>query len=252
MLPTFTTSTLNDDAPPQLVPPIERPQVPFYVQHAQQTTIRFYLSGEIESPDKYHQMFQVLHQATDRDQIIIHINSGGGQIDTTIQLISAIRESRGEVITIADGVVGSAATLIFLSGDVLMVNPHCLFMVHNMSGEAYGKAHEMESQIFADVKWFTRIATDLYDGFLTTVELKKMHKGEDFWFTSDEVIRRVELRMQRLQQKTVDIHRHELRSSFSTLGHHIKPFLSSRQADQLDRLIKCAIKVMDKQQNTPQ
>lgn len=239
------TPTSSEEDRPIMLP--ERPAVPFYVQQQPLTQFRFYLSDDIEEPEKYHQLCQVLRQATDKDQVFIHLNSGGGRIDSTIQIVAAMKECRGEVITVADGIVASAATLIFLAGDGYVVNPHCLFMVHNFSGGAYGKGHELESQIHADIKWFTRIATEFYDGFLTKAEIKKVFRGEDFWFTADEVMTRMDSRLAHLRARNNDAHQVDMKNSFAMMGTHLKPFLDERQTKQFDRLIQCAVKNMEKQ-----
>lgn len=225
----------------------ERTNVPFYHQQQPASQFRFYLTDDIEEPDRYHQMCQVLRQATERDQVYIHLNSGGGRLDSTVQIIAAMRESKAEVVTVADGVVASAATLLFLAGDGYIVNPHCLFMVHNFSGGAYGKGHELESQIFADIKWFTRIANDLYEGFLTKAEARKVFKGEDYWFTADEVMTRLARRIEHMRTVEAASQQGDTKTSLESIGQHLTPYLSEAQAKQIERLVKCAVKNMEKQ-----
>ena len=236
----------SNDAPVGMLLP-QRPSVPFYCQQQTRSQFRFYISEEIEGPDKYHQMCQVLRQASESDQIYIHLNSGGGQIDSTVQLIGAMRECKGEVITVADGIVASAATLLFLAGDGFIVNPHCLFMVHNFSGGAYGKGHELESQINADVRWFTRMANEFYEGFLNKAEIKKVFKGEDYWFTADEVMSRLSARIAHLREKESQAQQTDITSSLASIGSHLSPYLDERQTKQMDRLIKCAVKNLEEQ-----
>lgn len=226
----------------------ERPAVPFYCQTIPVSQYRFYLTDEIEEPDKYHQMCQVMRQAGERDQIFIHINSEGGRIDSTVQIIAAMKESKADVVTVADGIVASAATLLFLAGDGFIVNPHCLFMIHNFSGGAYGKGHELEAQIHADVRWFTRVANDYYEAFLSKAEIKKVFKGEDYWFTADEVTTRIETRIAHLRRKGVDAQKAESKVRFEHLKNDMMPYLDERQAKQMEKLITCAITKVEAQQ----
>lgn len=235
---TITAINASEDGPMGLQP---RPPVPFYCQNRQVSQLRFYLSDEIEEPEKYHQMCQVLRQANEGDTVYIHLNSGGGRIDSTVQIIAAMKECRGDVITVADGIVASAATLLFLAGDGYIVNPHCLFMVHNFSGGAYGKGHELEAQISADIRWFNRIAVEYYEAFMTKAEIRKVLKGEDYWFTADEVISRIERRVAFMRSRTQAAQRDESKQRFTHLQRELAPYLDERQVKQMERLIKCAV-----------
>ena len=229
----------------------ERPPVPFYVMQQQSQQFRFYLSTEIEEPERYHQMCQVLRQAGEKDQVFIHLNSPGGQIDSTIQIISAIRDCKAEVITIADGVVASAATFIFLAGSTFIVNPHSLFMLHNFSSGTIGKGHEMVAAVQADVKWFTGIASEFYEGFLTKAEIRKLFKGEDFWFTADEVAERIQKRVAHVDAITIQRDSHSLKENIALAGQEIAKYLGDeRKVAQLDRIIKCATQTVEKSATT--
>lgn len=223
----------------QLIQP-QIPPVPFYCQQETASQYRFYISTEIGEPERYHQMCQILRSVGERDTVFIHLNSPGGQLDSTVQIISAMKESKGDVITIADGVVASAATLLFLAGDGFIVNPHSLFMIHTFSGGAQGKGHEMEAQILSDVRWFNNVAVDFYEEFLTKSEIRRLLKGEDFWFTAEEVTKRIQRRVLHLQTKMDNERREQARSRIEAIGDEMRPLLSETQTKQLEKLIKCA------------
>lgn len=243
----ITTPAANEDS--RFIE--KAPAVAFYNQTQQVSSYRFYISDAIEEPERYHQMCQVLRQAGERDTVYIHLNSPGGQLDSTVQIIAAMKECRGQVITVADGIVASAATLIFLAGDGFIVNPHCLMMLHNYSGGAFGKGHEMVAQISADERWFNRIAADYYVAFLTKRELQKMIKGEDFWFTSDEVIERIERRVAFLNElKQIEAHKDSV-ERLEKMSGDLAPYLSEAQNKQFGKLIQCAVKNIGEKYENP-
>lgn len=63
--------------------------------------------------------------------IALYINSGGGSIYDGLALYSAIKNSSTPVVTIGNGMVGSAALLIFLGGKYRISYPYATFLFHS-------------------------------------------------------------------------------------------------------------------------
>jgi ATP-dependent protease ClpP protease subunit len=152
----------------------------------------FYLNEEIGEPQLYTDMIHKISAAGPNDTVIIHLNSSGGDLSTGIQIISAMQNTQAKVITVLEGMAFSLATLIFLAGKELIINDHCLFMIHNFSGGIVGKGHEMASQLEATSKWFLTLAKKIYIPFLTEDELHRIIKGEDLWMHSPEIRKRLD------------------------------------------------------------
>lgn len=161
----------------------------------------FYLSGEIESPENYIEWFQTIRHSSANDIIKIYINSGGGHIDTTIQLLRALNETEATVITSVEGMCASAATMIFLQGDNFEVSEYSMFMIHNYSGGFIGKGNEIHSQALFERKWSTSFMRSIYDGFLTLEEIERVIDGVDLWMDGTEVIKRLKNRGKALKKK---------------------------------------------------
>lgn len=161
----------------------------------------FYLSDSIGPPKDYVEMIQRIKTASPHDIVYIYLNTPGGHINTGIQIISAMKMSQGHIVTVIEGEVCSLATLIFLHGDEMVVHDHCLFMVHNHSGGAYGKGHEYLASANATARWFGELAEETYAGFMTEAEIKRMMSGEDFWMTSTEVRERLQNFVKHLDKK---------------------------------------------------
>jgi len=64
------------------------------------------------------------------EPISVYINSGGGSVYDGLALYSAIKNSPTTVVTIASGMVGSAALLIFLAGKYRVAYPYTTFLYH--------------------------------------------------------------------------------------------------------------------------
>lgn len=164
----------------------------FYTVYPTSYTYNLYLTGEIEEIDKYIEWLDILNKATEDDLVNIYINSGGGLCSTEDNIISAMHNSAAHICTIAEGRCMSAAAGIFVSGDSFQVNPHCMFMIHNFSGGAYGKGLEIHLRTTFLEKWSKESMFTKFSGFLTEDEIYRVLKGEDIYLTGIEVGARAE------------------------------------------------------------
>jgi len=183
----------NDDLShlPLILAP-DNTSIKYYKQTIPVSIHHFYITEDIKDVTPYLDLINVLKTAESHDTVFIYLNTHGGNLDTTIQIISAIRQSQATVITSLEGSVASAGTLIFLSGTKFIVNPHCTFMIHNYSQFLGGKGNELVLQVEFQKNYFKKLAEDIYKNFLTTEEIDSMLHGKDLWMDSDEVIARLE------------------------------------------------------------
>jgi len=65
------------------------------------------------------------------DSAYILICSSGGDFEASVALFDLLRAYPGTVVTIAGGMVGSAALFIYLGGDERWALPHCAFYLHS-------------------------------------------------------------------------------------------------------------------------
>ena len=154
----------------------------------------FYLSGEIESPENYVEWFQTIRHASEADIIKIYINSGGGSMDTAIQMLRALNETSATVVTSVEGMCASAATMIFLQGDNFEVSEYSMFLFHTYSGGTIGKGGEMWEQIQHERKWSEHLLRNIYKDFLTEKEITSLLENKDIWMDGTEVIKRLKRR----------------------------------------------------------
>jgi ATP-dependent Clp protease, protease subunit len=159
----------------------------FQAQH-----VHFYISKEIGDPEHYTDMIHFLNSAGATDVVSIHLNTPGGRLDTGVQIINAIQNSQAKVITILESTAYSLGSLIFLSGDEMVVNDYCLLMFHNFNSGLIGKGNELSSELEAMLQWFKSLAEDIYVPFLTPEELARITRGEDMWMQSSEIRSRLE------------------------------------------------------------
>lgn len=151
----------------------------------------FYLSGEITDAQEYIDWFDIIRNAGPDDEVVIYINSMGGDLYTTIQFLRVIAETQALVTCSVEGSCMSAATMIFLSADEFQVTPHSLFMFHNYSAGVFGKGGEMYDQLQFERMWSEEFLNEVYKDFLTEAEIKEMLHNKDIWMTSKQVVARL-------------------------------------------------------------
>lgn len=150
-----------------------------------------YLYGEIEDPDKYVDMIHLISAAGPYDEIIIHINSVGGNLDTTVSLVSAIRNSRARVITIAEGFVYSGASLVFFSGEEMGVNEFADFLIHDAQAHYRGKMTEQYRCVTHERDYLRDFYLSVYKPFFTEEEIDEVLDGKDLMIRAEQVEERI-------------------------------------------------------------
>lgn len=154
---------------------------------------KVFLCRDIQSPEEHLNELATLYNANDGDNIDIYFNSNGGYLDTAIQFIDAIHRCRGNVVGHLVGSAHSAAGAIFLACHGWVVGENASMLVHMASGGMQGKFPDIALQWKHDESNVKRVNKRAYKYFLSRKELKDMNKGKDFWFNSDEILKRVKI-----------------------------------------------------------
>lgn len=75
--------------------------------------------------------------------VTVHINSPGGSVTDALAIYHTLRKHPGRVTAIVDGLAASAATIVMLAADEVVMAEHSLLMVHNPWTATTGGADEM-------------------------------------------------------------------------------------------------------------
>lgn len=150
-----------------------------------------YLNDDIIEPSYYNQVFLTLATATKNDVINFFFNTGGGQADTAIELISYIKTTQAFCVANIVGSCHSAGSLIALACDDFRVYPYASMLIHTYSGGLYGKRSDVEAQVKHEYQHFKNFFTDIYKGFLTATELKRVWDGKDVWLDANNIVTRL-------------------------------------------------------------
>ena len=95
---------------------------------------------EATSPQKVN---DALEKANGED-IEVEINSGGGSVFAGSEIYTALKSYKGNVIVKIVGLAASAASVIAMAGDKVMMSPTAQMMIHNVSSRAKGDYRNME------------------------------------------------------------------------------------------------------------
>ena len=80
----------------------------------------------------------------DVDALTVHINSPGGAAWDGITIMNALRAHKARVEVVVDGLCASAASMVAMAGDKIVMNRGSQMMIHDASGGCWGPASLME------------------------------------------------------------------------------------------------------------
>lgn len=151
----------------------------------------FYLYSDIGDAENYTEMIHTIRNAEPYDNVIIHLNTGGGNLDTGIAIISAINESQATVTTVLDSSAYSMGAIIFLAGHQHIVHNCSMIMFHTFSGGFVGKSNDIDRQVQAHKRQYSMLIKQVCSKFLSVDEINRLDNGEELWFASDIVEKRL-------------------------------------------------------------
>lgn len=122
-----------------------------WVKEEESGTRTLYLDGTIAEDswfddDVTPRAFKADLNAGEGD-IVIWINSPGGDCIAASQIYSMLMDYKGNVTVKIDGIAASAASVISMAGTKVLMAPTALMMVHNPLTIAIGDSEEMQKAI---------------------------------------------------------------------------------------------------------
>ena len=173
-------------------------------QKTKALSYEFDLNKDVDSQDKYVDLFRTLRSMTENDDITIYIATSGGYLTTAIQLVAEIRNCKGHVHGVLASDCYSAGSIVFLSCHSQEVYEHASLMAHDAFGGAVGKISERVRQTNHDAERLRNLYHDVYKHFFTPEEIDRILSGvDDGWVLYDEICDRLE-RRQELEQKAAE------------------------------------------------
>jgi ATP-dependent Clp protease protease subunit len=135
--------------------------------------------------------------------ITVWINSPGGDCVAAAQIYNMLTQYKGNVTVKIDGIAASAASVIAMAGNTVLMSPVSMMMIHNPATVAFGDHAEMQKAIdmLAEVKESIINAYVIKTG-LTRAKLSHLMDAETWMDANkavelgfaDDIITRVEIK----------------------------------------------------------
>lgn len=125
------------------------------------------------------------------DTINVYINSYGGEVAEALAIYTALKRHPAQVHTFCDGFACSAASVVFVAGDVRTMGALSLLMIHNASTMGRGTAEDMRKAA-EDLDKITAASVTAYmqvcRGNLTEDDIKTMMNRET-WLDAEDAVK---------------------------------------------------------------
>lgn len=120
--------------------------------------------------------------------ITVWINSPGGDCVAAAQIYNMLTQYKGNVTVKIDGIAASAASVIAMAGNMVLMSPVSMMMIHNPATVAFGDHAEMQKAIdmLAEVKESIINAYVIKTG-LTRAKLSHLMDAET-WMDANKAI----------------------------------------------------------------
>ncbi|WP_242061742.1 head maturation protease, ClpP-related [Cytobacillus firmus] len=120
--------------------------------------------------------------------IHVHINSFGGDAFDGIAIYNQLKNHEAKIIIHVDGLAASAASLIVMAGDEVIMNTGAMLMIHEASTFAWGTKADIRKTLNA----LEGIDKSIADIYMTRFKGERSEIdtliANETWFTSDEAV----------------------------------------------------------------
>lgn len=150
-------------------------------------------------PNEYRNVYEALNYdcfspnmlelPTDGEDIVVNINSGGGDVYSGSEIYTELKEYQGKITVKIVGIAASMASVIAMAGDVVEMSPTSQMMIHNVTTLQSGDKHVMshESEVLNGYDDTLANAYSLKSGLSKSEILDLMEK--ETWLTPDKAIK---------------------------------------------------------------
>lgn len=120
--------------------------------------------------------------------IVVWLNSPGGDVFAASQIYNMLKEYNGKVTVKIDGIAASAASVIAMAGEEILMSPVAMMMIHNPATVIFGEASDFQSGI--------DMLSEVKEGIIndyekkTTLPRNKISKMMDAetWFSAQKAV----------------------------------------------------------------
>jgi ATP-dependent protease ClpP protease subunit len=120
--------------------------------------------------------------------IRVRLNSPGGDAFDGVAIYNSLKRSPAKCIVIVDGLAASAASVIAMAGDEIIMGIGSTMMIHDASGMCFGNAADMD-QMSLTLDKISQSLAELYaDRAGGSAELWRTAMRAESWYSADEAV----------------------------------------------------------------
>ena len=164
-------------------------------------TYRIEIDDDISTISQFSTAIQALQIAEEHDNVEIHLQCNGGNVDASGGFLHAMRKCKADIHVVASGGVHSAGTHILLESDSFELANNFNSLIHNGQSGSVGNLNEYHSKSDFDKEFLRKQYYEIYEGFLTDEEFDNVMLGQNIWLDADAWMVRTEARGRYFQDK---------------------------------------------------
>lgn len=158
------------------------------------TRCEFPIDEVFTTPQYYRHAAKRISTCGPNDIVQFNICSPGGRFDGLSLILSAISDTPANTIAHIQGECHSAASMLALSCNNVIVSPYASMLVHYISYGAVGKGSDIYQKVHFTQRNSIDVFKEIYKGFLTEDEMEMCILGHEYWFDADDICLRLESR----------------------------------------------------------
>ena len=151
----------------------------------------------------FDEAIHILSVASPEDNIIININSDGGNLYSLVAFRNAVRATQAQVHMNLLGMAASAGGALFLEpAHTYTVHDDSCLMIHNMLCDTgYDDTHKIVTRAEHNKKLNDRFVRNTYKDFLTEKEIESVLDGKEIYLEDFEIRERLSKREEMKAEK---------------------------------------------------
>jgi len=127
-------------------------------------------------------------QAIDTEEIHLRINSPGGRVFEGITMLNALRRHPAKVTAFIDGLAASAASVVAMGADEVIMSRNAQLMIHDASGIVMGNAEDMQAMADLLAKSSENLASVYAGKAGGTVKQWRDAMRAETWYSDKEAV----------------------------------------------------------------
>lgn len=161
---------------------------------------RIFIDDEISDPKYYRKVILTIMNSAENDSIIFLINSIGGDLFSLRSIVETFRMMNVKTTALVMGKCYSAASMLTLSCDKVIVYPSAEMMIHTAQMASGGSCGNWKRSVNFSAKSVEDYLEEVYFGFLSPEEIEKVKNDQELYFDANQIMTRV-TKMKRVRSK---------------------------------------------------